>query len=134
MLALTFWAIPVLGDFGIAVPCRPRDRHEAFDLQGSNAIDFRTTIRTRSITVDRKRNSWRWLLVDMLATARRTAAAADLQALRTWMDTKVRRGGLCENAALVAVLDTPLRSEALAAYDRAHPDRRAIVSSLLRWT
>lgn len=74
----------------------------------------------------------RWLQVELLAAARR-AAAADPIGFPVWLQTQQRLGGLPENAALIAALRTPSRADAVAAYLPRYPDRERLVLELLQW-
>jgi hypothetical protein len=74
----------------------------------------------------------RWLQMELLAAARR-AAAADPAGFPAWLREQCRLGGVRESAALVAALQTASRGEAVAAYLQRHPERERLVLELLRW-
>lgn len=73
-------------------------------------------------------------LVDALSSARREVAAHQAQnrLLEGWLDAEVRLRGIRENAAVLAVMESPERRVEIAeAYRREHPDRAAVLDELL---
>ncbi|WP_204012993.1 hypothetical protein [Virgisporangium aurantiacum] len=56
-----------------------------------------------------------WLQVELLAAARR-AADADLAGFEGWLAEQRRLGGIRENAAVVAAMDTVLRDQITPAH------------------
>jgi hypothetical protein len=73
-----------------------------------------------------------WLQVELLAAGRR-AADADLAEFGRWAAEQVRLGGIRENAAVVAAMDTGLRDQITATCLKAHPDRGNLIDELRRW-
>jgi hypothetical protein len=74
------------------------------------------------------------LVVQALAGARR-AVAVHLQrglAIDQWLAGEIRLRGIRENAAILAVMETPgQREEAARAYRQQHPDRTCVLNGLL---
>ena len=74
------------------------------------------------------------LLVQALAGARRAVAAHQQRghAIDQWLASEVRQGGIRENAAVLAVMETPGQREATArSYRQQHPDRTGVLNDLL---
>jgi hypothetical protein len=74
------------------------------------------------------------LLVQALAGARRTVAAHQRRglAIDPWLADEIRQRGIRENAAVLAVLETPgQRDETARAYRQQHPDRIGVLNDLL---
>jgi hypothetical protein len=74
------------------------------------------------------------LLVQALADARRAVAAHEQRRLPIdqWLASEIRMRGIRENAAVLAVLETPGRREETAnAYCQQHPDRTSALNDLL---
>ena len=72
--------------------------------------------------------------VDALAAARRGVASCQARggAVSEWLADQVRRHGIGENAAVLAVLEIPdLRHQAAQGYVREHPGRRQALEDLL---
>ncbi|GAA1031329.1 hypothetical protein GCM10009557_26350 [Virgisporangium ochraceum] len=75
----------------------------------------------------------KWLQVELLAAARR-AADANSAECESWAAEQLRLGGIRENAALVAVMETALRDRITTTYLEKYPDRRYLIDELRRWT
>jgi hypothetical protein len=74
------------------------------------------------------------LLVQALAGARRAVAAHQQRglAIDQWLAGEVCLRGIRENAAVLAVLETPgQREETARAYRQQHPDRIGVLNDLL---
>jgi hypothetical protein len=72
--------------------------------------------------------------VDALAVARRGVASCQArgEAVSEWLAGEINRRGICENAAVLAVLEIPdLRHRAAQGYVLDHPDRRQALKGLL---
>jgi hypothetical protein len=76
----------------------------------------------------------KWLQVELLAAARRAADANSADKYESWAAEQLRLGGIRENAALVAVMETALRDRITATYLKKYPDRRNLIDELRRWT
>ena len=74
------------------------------------------------------------LMVQALASARRQVAAHKNHGhdLDQWLASEIRQRGIRENAAVLAVLETPAhRAETAQNYREQHPDRSASLNDLL---
>jgi hypothetical protein len=74
------------------------------------------------------------LVVQALADARRAVAAQPQHspAIDQWLASEMRLHGIRENAAVLALLETPGHRERTAqVYRQQHPDRLTILSDLL---
>lgn len=74
------------------------------------------------------------LMVQALAGARREVAEHQQRGLAVdqWLADEVRLRGIRENAAILAVMETPgQREEAARAYCQQHPDRTGVLNDLL---
>jgi hypothetical protein len=72
--------------------------------------------------------------VNALAAARRGIATCQArgEAISEWLAGEVHRRGICENAAVLVVLEIPdLRHHAAQGYVLDHPDRRQALEDLL---
>ena len=73
-------------------------------------------------------------LVQALAGARRAVAVHQQRGLPVgqWLASEVRLRGIRENAAVLAVLETPgQREETARVYRQQHPDRTGVLNDLL---
>ena len=74
------------------------------------------------------------LMVQALASARREVAVHQQRGhgVEQWLASEVRQRGIRENAAVLAVLETPgHREETARAYCDQHPDRTGVLNDLL---
>ena len=75
-------------------------------------------------------------LVSALANARRSVAARRSQegSVSEWLESEVRLRGIRENAAVLAVLETPeMRERVALEFRQQHPDREHVLNQMLAY-